>query len=357
VLSRTPLHAEHLAAGAKWVDFAGWQMPLHYGSQIDEHHAVRRDAGVFDVSHMLALEVEGEDARAFLRRTLANDVARLQRPGKALYSCLLGEDGGILDDLIAYWLDGTRFRLVLNAARADADCAWLERQRSGALQLRPRRDLAILAVQGPRAREKFGSALPELRAAAEALDAFCAAEHAGACVSRTGYTGEDGLELLLPAGHAAEAWKRLLAAGVRPCGLGARDTLRLEAGMLLHGQDMDAGVTPLECGLAWTVDPASPREFIGKQALHSRQRRFQLLGVVLETQGGLMRAHQAVRTPHGEGVVTSGGYSPTLRASIALSRLPLASRPGERVQVAVRDRLLDARLVRPPFVRHGRILV
>jgi aminomethyltransferase len=301
--------------------------------------------------------VEGEGARAFLRRALANDIERLQRPGKALYSCLLAEDGGILDDLIAYRLDETRFRLVVNAASADSDLAWLERQRTGTLRLRPRRDLAMLAVQGPHAREKLGLALPELRAAAEPLEAFCGAGHDGAFVSRTGYTGEEGLELMLPVAHAADAWQRLLAAGVRPCGLGARDTLRLEAGLLLYGQDMDAGVTPLECGLAWTVDPASPRDFVGKQALLSRPRRFQALGLVLETQGGLLRAHQAMRSAHGEGTVTSGSFSPTMRVSIALARLPLANRPGERAQVAVRDKLLDARIVRPPFVRHGRILV
>jgi aminomethyltransferase len=339
------------------VDFAGWEMPLHYGSQIEEHHAVRRDAGAFDVSHMLALDVEGDGAHAFLRRALANDVARLARPGRALYSCLLAEDGGILDDLIAYWLEDARFRLVLNAATAQADLAWLGQQARADVRLRARRDLAILAVQGPRAGEKLAQALPGLGAAAAPLAPFGGAGHEDAFVARTGYTGEDGFELMLPAARAADAWRRLLAAGVRPCGLGARDTLRLEAGMLLYGQDMDAGVTPLECGLAWTVDPASARDFIGKQALLARPRRFQTLGLALETQGGLMRAHQAVRTAHGEGTVTSGGFSPTLRASIALARVPLQCRAGERVQVAVRDRQLEARVVKPPFVRHGRILV
>ena len=356
-MSRTPLHDAHLAARARLVDFAGWEMPLHYGSQIDEHHAVRRDAGAFDVSHMLALDVEGDGAHAFLRRVLANDVARLARPGRALYSCLLAEDGGILDDLIAYWLDDARFRLVLNAATAEADLAWLRQQASGDVRLRPRRDLAILAVQGPRAREQVVQALPELRAAAAPLEPFGVTENEDAFVARTGYTGEDGVELMLLTARAADAWGRLLAAGVRPCGLGARDTLRLEAGMLLYGQDMDAGVTPLECGLAWTVDPASARDFIGKQALLARARRFQTLGLVLEEQGGLMRPHQAVRGARGEGMVTSGGFSPTLRASIALARVPLECCAGERVQVAVRDKPLAARLVKPPFVRHGRILV
>jgi aminomethyltransferase len=346
VLSRTPLHAEHLAAGAKWTGFAGWEMPLHYGSQIEEHHAVRRDAGVFDVSHMLALDIEGEGARAFLRRALANDVARLTQPGKALYSCLLAEDGGILDDLIAYRLNETRFRLVLNAATAQSDLAWLERLRPAGAQLRPRRDLAMLAVQGPHARDKFREALAELSASSG--EAF---------VAPTGYTGEEGLELLLPAGEAPQAWRRLLAAGVRPCGLGARDTLRLEAGLNLYGQDMDAHVTPFECGLAWTVDLALARDFSGRQALKERRPRYQRLGLVLEGGGGVLRSHCAVRSAHGDGVVTSGSFSPTMQKSIALARLPLASRPGERVQAAVRDKLLQARIVEPPFVRHGRILV
>jgi aminomethyltransferase len=341
---RTPLIAEHRAAGAKLTEFAGWEMPLHYGSQIEEHHAVRRDAGVFDTSHMLALDVEGAAARGFLRHALANDVAKLERPGSWLYSCLLAEDGGILDDLIAYFLGGSRWRLVLNAATADTDLAWLERLRPAGVELRARRDLAMLAVQGPRAREKFQAAFPGLR---ERDDAFFAP---------TGYTGEDGFELLLPAADAPDAWRRLLAAGVRPCGLGARDTLRLEAGLMLYGQDMDAAVTPLECGLAWTLDLGAGRDFVGRQALAARAPRFQSLGLVLETRG-VLRAHQAVHGEHGEGVVTSGSFSPTMQASIALARLPTESRPGERVQVAVRERRLEARVVKPPFVRRGRILV
>jgi len=345
-LNRTPLHAEHLAAGAKMIEFAGWEMPLHYGSQIDEHHAVRRDAGVFDTSHMLALDVEGAGARAFLRHALANDVARLQRPGSALYSCLLAEDGGILDDLMAYLLDEARFRLVVNAATALPDLAWLERlQGAAAVELRPRRDLAMLAVQGPRARDKFRAALPEL------------ASGAGAFVAPTGYTGEDGLELLLPAGQAPQAWQRLLAAGVRPCGLGARDTLRLEAGLNLYGQDMDAGVTPFECGLAWTVALEGARDFVGRRALLGRHARFQRLGLVLESGGGVLRSHCPVRSAHGEGVVTSGSFSPTMQKSIALARLPGAAGPCERAQVELRGKRLDARIVKPPFVRRGKVLV
>jgi len=356
-MRRTPLYDAHHAANAKLTEFAGWEMPLHYGSQIEEHHAVRRDAGMFDTSHMLALDVEGAAAGQFLREALANDVERLRLPGKALYSCLLAEDGGILDDLIVYRLADERYRIVLNAATAQSDIAWLERLRPAGAGLHARHDLAMLAVQGPRAREKFWAALPELRATSEALGVFFGAQAGETFVARTGYTGEDGFELLLPAGRAGDAWQRLRDAGVRPCGLGARDTLRLEAGMNLYGQDMDASVTPMECGLAWTVALEGSRDFVGKQALARRSPAHRLLGLVLEERGGVLRGHQAVRGARGEGTITSGSFSPTMNASIALARLPAASEPGDKVQVAVRDRQLAARTVQPPFVRRGKILV
>lgn len=356
-MRRTPLYDAHRAAGAKLVQFAGWEMPLHYGSQIEEHHAVRRDAGVFDTSHMLTVDAEGAQAAPFLRRALANDIERLRAPGKALYSCLLAEDGGILDDLIVYFVAAGRYRIVLNAATAQGDVDWLERWRPAGAELRARGDLAMLAIQGPRAREKCWVALPELRVASEALESFYSIEINECFIARTGYTGEDGFELLLPAGRAADAWQRLVAAGVRPCGLGARDTLRLEAGMNLYGQDMDASVTPFECGLAWTVALGAGRDFVGHQALQRRPAERRLLGLMLEDRGGVLRAHQTVHTAHGDGVVTSGTFAPTLGTSIALARVPLACAPGDRVQVSVRDKLLSARAVQPPFVRHGRIMV
>lgn len=356
-MRRTPLYDAHRAAGAKLVQFAGWEMPLHYGSQIEEHHAVRRNAGVFDTSHMLPVDAEGEQAAAFLRRALANDVDRLRAPGKALYSCLLAEDGGVLDDLIVYFLSAGRYRVVLNAATAQRDIAWLEGLRPAGVDLRARSDLAMLAVQGPHAREKFCAALPELRAASEELESFCSLEMNETFIARTGYTGEDGFELLMPAERAAASWQRLLAAGVRPCGLGARDTLRLEAGMNLYGQDMDVSVTPLECGLAWTVALGGDHDFVGRAALERRPAARRLLGLVLEDRGGVLRAHQLVHTSHGEGVVTSGTFAPTLGASIALARVPAACAPGDRVQVAVRDKLLAARAVQPPFVRRGKVMV
>ena len=356
-MKTTPLIGAHRRAGAKLVDFAGWEMPLHYGSQIDEHHAVRRAAGMFDTSHMLAIDVAGACARAFLSRALANDVARLERPGKALYSCMLREDGGILDDLIAYFMREDLFRVVVNAATADKDLAWLEALGAGDVALRPRRDLAMIAVQGPQARSRTWSALPVLRAASEPLEPFFGAPAGDAFVSRTGYTGEDGFELLLPADEALAAWGRLAQAGVRPCGLGARDTLRLEAGMNLYGQDMDESVTPLECGLAWTVDLAAQRDFVGRQALAARKPARAQLGLLLAGRGGVLRAHQAVHGAHGDGEITSGTFSPTMQTSIALARLPLQTAPGDEVEVEVRGKRLAARAVHPPFVRHGRILV
>jgi aminomethyltransferase len=359
-LHQTPLHPAHREAGAKLVDFAGWEMPLHYGSQLEEHHAVRSDAGMFDTSHMLAIDVEGAGARAFLRRTLANDVAKLKIPGKALYSCLLREDGGVLDDLIVYFLRDELFRVIVNAGTADKDLAWLESLRAthaSDLKLRARRDLAMIAVQGPQAREKTWQALPGLRAASEPLAAFIGVQAGETFVARTGYTGEDGFELLVPAPQALATWKRLAAAGVRPCGLGARDTLRLEAGMNLYGQDMDEKVTPLESGLAWTVAVGDAREFIGKAALVARKPLRELTGLVLLGRGGVLRAHQKVHAANGVGEITSGGFSPTLEQSIALARVPAGTTPGARVQVEVRDRRLEARVVKPPFVRHGKSLI
>jgi aminomethyltransferase len=342
------------------VDFGGWDMPVHYGSQIDEHHAVRKDAGVFDVSHMRVVEIEGEGAKPFLRRVLANDVARVTTPGKALYSCMLNERGGVIDDLIAYYFRDDRYRLVVNAGTADKDIAWLEsraRGDAGAPRIRPRTDLAILAVQGPRARERFAQAFPATREAAGDIKPFTAVSAGEWMVARTGYTGEDGVEAVMPAGDAQGAWRALVEAGVRPAGLGARDTLRLEAGMNLYGQDMDEGVSPLDAGLGWTVDLQGERDFVGRRALESAGQRHEFLGLVLLQSGGVLRAHQKVAAAGGEGEVTSGTFSPTLGKSIALARLPRGAAPGDAVEVLVRDRRLAARVVKPPFVRNGKILV
>ena len=363
----TVLNVAHRAEGARMVDFGGYDMPLHYGSQIDEHHAVRTDAGRFDVSHMRVVDLRGGDqasARSFLRYALANDVGKLATPGKALYSCLLREDGGVVDDLIAYFVGDDFFRLVVNAATADKDIAWLSRlaeKRAPRLRISPRSDLAMIAVQGPRAREKVWRAIAGSEAATRNLAPFTAASfgsHFGELfVGRTGYTGEDGFEIMLPAAHAAALWQALRDAGVRPCGLGARDTLRLEAGMNLYGQDMDESVSPLESGLAWTVGSKDERDFVGRDALRAQVPERRLAGLVLEGAGGVLRAHQRVETAHGDGEVTSGTFSPTMRKSIALARIPKAVADGERACVDVRGKMLEARVVKPPFVRHGRVLV
>ena len=356
----TPLNALHRAAGARMVDFGGWDMPVHYGSQIEEHHAVRRDAGIFDVAHMQAVDVEGPQSREFLRFALANNVDKLARPGKALYSCMLNEAGGVIDDLIVYFFRDDFFRVVVNAGTAEKDLEWLAgilAARKYAARLHPRRDLAILAIQGPRAREVVWKAFPGWREESEKLAPFNAVMIGEAMVARTGYTGEDGFEVMVPAEGAAGAWEQLVAAGARPAGLGARDTLRLEAGMNLYGQDMDEQVSPLDAGLAWTVDFSGERDFVGREALRRAGQRHDFLGLLLLEGGGVLRGHQKVRTPAGEGEVTSGTFSPTLGKSIALARLPRGTRPGDVVQVLVRDKALQARVVKAPFVRHGKVLV
>jgi len=360
VLKQTALNSQHRAANARMVDFGGWDMPVHYGSQIEEHHAVRREAGMFDVSHMRVLDLAGPGARDFLRYALANNVDKLKTSGKALYSCLLKPEGGVLDDLIVYFLTEDWFRIVVNASTADKDTAWLRSligQHAPQLELTVRDDLSMIAVQGPRAREKVWQVLPQTRAATRDLKPFNAAIVDELFIARTGYTGEDGFEIMIPNARAAALWDALAAAGVRPCGLGARDTLRLEAGMNLYGQDMDENVSPLESGLAWTVDLASPRDFVGKSALASKPVSRQQVGLVLEDPRGVLRAHQIVRTRHGSGEITSGTFSPTLSRSIALARMPAAVQPGDAVEVEVRDRKLTARVVKPPFVRNGQVLV
>jgi aminomethyltransferase len=369
---KTPLYDSHVLQGARIVDFGGWDMPLHYGSQIEEHHAVRRDAGMFDVSHMGVVDVTGARAREFLRQLLANDVGRLKSHGKALYSCMLLPAGGVIDDLIVYFLEDSAFRLVVNAGTRGKDLSWI-REHAGpfGVSVLERNDLAMIAVQGPHARARVAALLPEtVRASALALEPFTGAAFGTWFIARTGYTGEDGFEIMLPAEDAAEAWTALLRQGVSPAGLGARDTLRLEAGMSLYGNDLDEGHHPLESGLAWTVafDPAD-REFIGRAAVSAARSGGgnQLVGLLLEDRG-VLRSHQKVIAATAAnsiadsngcapviGEVTSGTFSPTLSRSIALARVPSAV--GPRVQVDIRGRLHAAGVVKPPFVRHGRALI
>jgi aminomethyltransferase len=359
--AHTCLFDLHGALGARLIDFSGWDMPVAYGSQIEEHHAVRRSAGVFDVSHMGIVDLRGERCRELLSGLLANDVGRLNLPGKALYTCMLNEQGGVLDDLIVYYLDDDFFRVVVNAATRERDLAWIG-ARAGAVgvELHERRDLAMLAIQGPQARERSAALLTADAAwAVLELQPFFGTQIGEWFVARTGYTGEDGFEIMLPTAQAVSVWQRLNAAGVHSCGLGARDTLRLEAGLNLYGQDMDETTNPLESGLTWTVafDPGQ-RNFIGRPALEAARTQGvarKLVGLVLDERAVLRRGQRVLAAGLGEGRVTSGGFSPTLERSIGLARVPMAA--GGSVQVEIRGRALPARVVRVPFVRHGKALI
>ncbi|HUW26735.1 MAG TPA: glycine cleavage system aminomethyltransferase GcvT [Gallionella sp.] len=358
-LKQTPLNAAHRTMGAKMVDFGGWDMPVNYGSQIDEHHQVRNDCGMFDVSHMRTLDIKGKGVRDFLRYLLANNANKLTTPGKALYSCMLSPDGGVIDDLIIYFMSEQWFRIVVNAGTADKDIAWMRQQaaqHAPQLAIISRDDLAMVAVQGPNARARVWQVLPETRTATEGLQNFQATDCGEYFIARTGYTGEDGFEIMLPKEKVEGLWHALNKAGVKPIGLGARDTLRLEAGMNLYGQDMDESVGPLESGLAWTVDLQSERDFIGKAALLANPPTRKLVGLVLLDRG-ILRGHQRVHTAHGEGEITSGSFSPTLEKSIALARVPKEVQVGDQVQVAIRDKMLAAKVVKYPFVRNGKAVV
>ncbi|VXB16856.1 aminomethyltransferase, tetrahydrofolate-dependent, subunit (T protein) of glycine cleavage complex [Pseudomonas sp. 8AS] len=357
---RTPLYEQHLALGAKMVDFGGWDMPLHYGSQVEEHHQVRRDCGVFDVSHMTVVDVTGPQAQAWLQHLLANDVARLQTPGKALYSGMLNERGGVVDDLIVYLTDWG-YRVVVNAATRDKDLAWMQAHTAGFdVTLAERAELAMLAIQGPNARAKTAELVSPARAALiNELKVFQGLPDGDWFIARTGYTGEDGLEIMLPAEQAAAFLSELVGAGIAPIGLGARDTLRLEAGMNLYGQDMTDDVSPLAANMAWTIawEPAE-RNFIGRSALESQRAagsQPKLVGLVLEERG-VLRAHQVVRIDGvGEGEITSGSFSPTLGKSIALARVPAAT--GERAEVEIRGKWYPVRVVKANFVRNGKAVI
>ncbi len=356
-MQRTPLYQAHITAAARMVDFSGWELPINYGSQIDEHHQVRKDAGMFDVSHMTVVDVRGAQAREYLQYLLANDVARLSQPGKALYSCMLNHQGGVIDDLITYFVAENNYRVVVNAATREKDLQWLNQQTADfEVAVIEQADSAMIAVQGPNARDKVLSILPAEEAAVAAeLPPFFAAQMGELFIARTGYTGEDGFEITLASELAEKFWADLLGVGVKPCGLGARDTLRLEAGMHLYGQDMDEDTSPLESALGWTVAMKDQREFIGRKALESQKEKgpeHRFVGLVLEDRG-VLRTGQRVITQQGEGITTSGGFSPTLQRAIALARIPVGDTL--ECQVDIRGRKLSARITRPPFVRNGRV--
>lgn len=357
---QTPLYETHVAEGAKLVDFAGWDMPIHYGSQLEEHHIVRRSAGMFDVSHMCVVDLHGNRSRDLLRFLMANDVAKLDgQTGRALYSCMLNERGGVIDDLIIYHMDTSWYRLVVNAGTRNKDLAWLVKHAASFdVEVIERDELAMVAVQGPEARDKVHSVLGGDAVSVSGLGRFAAAEVGEMFIARTGYTGEDGYEIVVPADQVEDLWHKLRDTGVLPCGLGARDTLRLEAGMNLYGQDMTEDTSPLISGLAWTVAlQPEGRQFIGREVLEAEREQGigqRLVGLLLEEKG-VLRAHQKVLVEGaGEGETTSGSFSPTLGKAIALARIP-AGDAGECL-VEIRNRQLKARIVKPPFVRNGQAL-
>ncbi|AUM13376.1 glycine cleavage system aminomethyltransferase GcvT [Ketobacter alkanivorans] len=354
---RTALYNSHLQSGAKMVDFGGWDMPINYGSQIEEHNSVRTDAGMFDVSHMTVVDVQGADCRAYLQKLLANDVIKLKTPGKALYSGMLNEKGGVIDDLIVYNMEGW-YRVVVNCATREKDLAWMEKQSAGYdVSITERPDFAMIAVQGPNAIAKTCAVVGEPKAAViNSLSIFQGLPAQDWFIARTGYTGEDGLEIMLPNEQAPGFWQQLIEGGVAPCGLGARDTLRLEAGMNLYGSDMDETVSPLAAGMGWTISwGPEERDFIGRSSLQQQKVDgvdFKQVGLVLETRG-VLRGHQKVIVENvGEGEITSGTFSPTLGYSIALARVPAAT--GDVAQVEIRGKLHDVKVVKAPFVRNGK---
>ncbi|NVJ67871.1 MAG: glycine cleavage system aminomethyltransferase GcvT [Gammaproteobacteria bacterium] len=360
--NKTPLYQAHVDANARIVDFGGWDMPLNYGSQIDEHHAVRQDAGMFDVSHMTVVEVTGSEAKPYLQYLLANDVDKLQMAGKALYSGMLNDDAGVIDDLIVYYLTDTHYRVVVNASTRDKDLAWMENvAQQFSVSVEEKTDVAMIAVQGPNAIEKANSIMDsEQQALVDGLKPFVAVQAGSWFVARTGYTGEDGYEIMVPDEQGIEVWNKLEAAGVKPAGLAARDTLRLEAGMNLYGHDMDETVSPLEANMGWTIawEP-SERDFVGRKALAAQKEAGsarKMIGLVLQDKGVMREGQEVVVNDEVVGVITSGTMSPTVGKSIAMARVNRDVNE-EQVLVQVRKKQLNAQVVKPCFVRKGEALV
>lgn len=357
--NKTALFAEHEAAGGKIVDFGGWDMPINYGSQVEEHHKVRREAGMFDVSHMTIVDVKGAGAKDFLRYLLANDVEKISSvTGKAMYTGMLNEQGGVIDDLIVYNMDGW-YRTVVNCATREKDLAWMNEQAAAfEVELSERPELSMLAVQGPEAIAKVAAVLGGNKAeVVNSLSVFQGLEVDGWFIARTGYTGEDGLEIMVPEAAIVQFWKDLVAADVAPCGLGARDTLRLEAGMNLYGSDMDETILPMAANMSWTIAWApEDRDFIGRKALEAAKEtgvKEKLVGLVME-QKGVLRAHQKVIVPGVEatGEITSGTFSPTLGYSIAMARVP--KEIGDTCLVEMRNKQVEVKVIKPSFVRNGK---
>lgn len=366
---KTALYATHQAAGGKLVDFGGWDMPLHYGSQIEEHHQVRRAAGMFDVSHMTVIDVHGKDAKSYLQKLLANDVAKLDNHlGKALYSAMLNPEGGVIDDLIVYNMaddSGDWYRVVVNCGTRAKDLAWMTKLAADwQVTLQERDELAMIAIQGPQAlalsQVALASFVPDYEKKINTLAHFHGVAIGSWFIANTGYTGEEGLEIMLPSTEVVAVWQALVAAGVKPCGLGARDTLRLEAGMNLYGHEMDDNTSPLVANMAWTIAwQPETRDFIGRAALQAERTQGvtqKLVGLVLRERG-VLRAEQILSSGDSaeQGVITSGTFSPSLGYSIALARVPVGFR--DSCQVDIRGKSVTLAIVKPSFVRHGQAVI
>ncbi|PKH78600.1 glycine cleavage system aminomethyltransferase GcvT [Psychrobacter sp. 4Bb] len=372
---RTPLYQSHIDSEGKLVDFSGWELPIHYGSQIEEHEAVRTDAGMFDVSHMVVTDIKGADTKAWLQKLLANDVNKLTTTGKALYSGMLNEQGGVIDDLIVYLMNAeeTEYRIVSNAATRDKDLAQFNKVAEGFdITITERPELAMLAVQGPNAIAKLAQAKPNWADTLAALKPFVGAdltdiEGTDWFVARTGYTGEDGVEVIMHADDAPAFFEQLKANGIKPAGLGARDTLRMEAGMNLYGHDMDETISPYECNMGWTLALKDDRAFVGREALVSKRKQskedntaMKQVGLLLTTRG-VLREGMTVTINQGTdneqtGIITSGTFSPSLKNSIAIARVPTSLSEDDSVQVDLRGKgkFVDVRVLKLPFVRNGK---
>ena len=366
-LNHTPLHDLCIAAGARMVPFAGWEMPVQFSGLMAEHKAVRRDVGIFDISHMGVLRIEGANPKDALQKLVPTDLHRIG-PGQACYSVLLNDKGGILDDLIIYDLGPSKreaghetLLIVINAACAEADTLWIRQhlEQDDLNVLDAKNTGVLLALQGPKAigllERCSGIDLSEWPRFGHRMLPVQGLE-APVFTARTGYTGEDGVELLLNAEDGRRLWGQLLGEGVTPCGLGARDTLRLEAAMHLYGQDMDTETTPFEAGLGWLVHLEMPASFIGRQALEQATEKGpskRLVGLKLKGRAIARHNYPVIHNGTSVGVVTSGSWSPTLEEPIALAFVPPnLAKLGTKLDVEIRGQLQSATVVKRPFYRH-----
>jgi aminomethyltransferase len=355
-LRQTALHEVHIESGGCMREQDGWALPAHYGTPLEEHRAVRSAAGMFDLSHLLALDVCGAGATAWLRHLLANDVAQLGTPGSAMHSCMLDEHGGVLDEFVVFRISSHEYRIIVHAARVERVVEWMRSRiaSTGAnLTLGTRKDLAMIGIEGPETLSRAMRAIPELNTATGIPSPFAAVRLSDLFIARAGFTGEEALAIALPDGRTEGVWRALLDAGVRPCGHEVRDTLRIEAGLPLYGQDIDASLTPFDVGLRRSANLDDPeRHFIGRTALEMRPPRWRLMGLVADAESAL-RPGLRVRTPYGEGTTTSCTFSPAMKCQIALVRLPRTAVPDETAIVETSPGRVMARVVGLPFVRSG----